>query len=315
MPHATDTLYATRTQASLLCGAGMLLAYALLGRFAPAAAEWLSVALILCAGFPHGADDMHLLRLLGARSRGRQAVAFVAYVATLGATLLLWAASPALALAAFVVVSVAHFAGDHVAQLRGDRGELRVYGWCWAAFALLAPLSWRPAEGEPVVAAMLGAPPPAGLLAGAGWLAAAAGAAAIAYAGWRWRRGGSTAWLAEIVQVLLLAHCYLVFPSLWGFALFFVGVHANASVLNQAAWTGGTVRAHLRRGLPYALAGIAGVPALLVAGYGAALTPVWLAGLFVLISAFTMPHAVVMHVAAARFLPSRPAPAPGLVGG
>ena len=314
-------LYALRVQSSIVLGAATLLAFAVAARFSPTAGDWVAVALILAVGFPHGADDVAVMRRLfaGAAPAARRPWLLVAgYLAAMVATLAAWWWQPGVGLALFLAISIWHFGGDHVAALGLAGRTGRAYAWLWGTFALLAPLCWHPGELRPVVAAMLGVAPPEALLRGGAYLAALAGAGAGATMLAQWLRGRRVARArAEVAQLFLLAHCYVVFPSLWGFAFFFVGIHAATSVVNQLAWERGArvdaagLARFLRRGAPYAALAAGAIAAGLYLGGATALTPAWLAGFFVLVSAFTTPHALVIHAASSSLSTAPPVPDAG----
>lgn len=294
--------YHKRTQATILVGAALLVIFALGQRFAPLSVTWLATGIILLIGFPHGADDLEVLRKLGLIERRLRIQGLVAYVAAIFLTLVLWYVSSAAGLIFFILLSILHFGQDHVEHL-GLRGKMsNMYALSWGIYVLLAPLSWRAAEVQPVVEAMLGMSIPPLLLTVIAVLSAVSGGITLLLAGYRFSQGGDRMWLAEIVLLLLLCHVYLLFPSLWGFAFFFVAVHATTSIVNQIDWDESSSDRNrlfqfLWRGAPYALVAVIGIPLVLISSHGTELDANWLAGFFVLISAFTTPHAVVMHVA------------------
>lgn len=271
-------------------------------RFSEGLVTWIAVGVILLAGFPHGADDMAILKKIGYQSRNQQIAVFSAYIAAIAATLILWYLQPILGMLCFLSFSIVHFAQDHVEQLNIKGWESLFYAGTWGTYVLLAPLSWRPEEVQPVIEEMLQVALPAQSLYWIGILAAVAGVVTLIHAGFRYNQQRDNSWLAEIVLLLLLGHVYLLFPSIWGFAFFFVAVHATTSLLNQFSMMGvgikgASAKAMFLRGAPYAFAAVAAIPLVLFGSQGNTLNAQWLAGFFILISAFTTPHAVVMHVA------------------
>lgn len=305
--------YAIRTQLTLVFGAGVLVAFGIAMAFQPRVGDYLALALVLFLGFPHGADDMRLIRrLLSDRSsdRGQQRRASVAYLAAyvgvITLTLLIWWWQPSLGLATFLGLSIYHFGADHAAGL-GLRGPLRfVYVLIWGSFVLLAPLCWHPGELTPVLTAMLGAPPPAQLVTWSSVVASHAAVGAVCFALGGYAVSRRREWLAEVALVGVLVGCYIALPSLWGFAFFFVCVHATTSMCNQLTWASEPVSARavgvfLRRGAPYALLAVAGVLAGVSAVGVAPLSAGWYAGFFVLVSALTTPHVLVVDRAARQY--------------
>jgi len=299
---ARTNVYNHRTQATILVGAGLLVLFALGMRFSSDLVTWIAVAVILLAGFPHGADDMAILRRLGYRSRAEQAFVFTAYIVAILATLLLWYVAPIAGLVCFVLLSILHFGQDHVEQLNLKTNRSTFYAGTWGIYVLLAPLSWRPAEVQPVIEAMVQTSLSENLLLYVGVFAALSGIVTLLHAGYRYTKDRNTSWLAEIVLLLLLGHVYLMFPSIWGFAFFFVSVHATTSLLNQFQMMGTglqrvSAKRMLLRSAPYAFAAVGAIPLILFGSQGNVLNAEWLAGFFILISAFTTPHAIVMHQA------------------
>lgn len=293
--------YASRTQATLVLGGVTLVAFGVAQQVGDPVGEYLALGLVLVAGFPHGADDVHLLRrTIGAAGRDLTLRLVLAYVSVAALVLLLWYGSPACALLGFLALSAYHFGSDHAASLRLRGARREAYGMTWGTFAILAPLCWHADAFAPVIAAMVGAAPPAGLLqvgaAGAGLFAGvAAGVAALGYG-----LTGRREWLAEIGLLALLSYVFAALPPLWGFAFFFTCVHATTSVYNQLTWAGapltaGGIGAFLRRGAPYALVAVAGVVAAASALGVDRLTPDWYAYFLIAVSALTAPHALVVR--------------------
>jgi len=307
-----NTSYSSRTQATILVGAALLVLFAVGMRFSTDFVTWIAIAVILLAGFPHGADDMAILKQLGYKSRVEQATVFTAYITAILLTLLLWYLLPIAGLLCFLILSIVHFGQDHVEQLNIQRANSTFYASTWGIYVLLAPLTWRPAEVQPVIESMIQAPLPQNTLLYVGIAAAVAGVTTLLHAGYRYTKDLDTSWLAEIVLLLLLGHVYLMFPSIWGFAFFFVSVHATTSLLNQFQIMGTGIRGSsakqmFMRSAPYAFAAVGAIPLILFGFQGNSLNADWLAGFFILISAFTTPHAIVMHHAL-KLIRNQPSP-------
>ncbi|MFN9299145.1 MAG: Brp/Blh family beta-carotene 15,15'-dioxygenase, partial [Acidobacteriota bacterium] len=98
----------------------------------PQATEWVALALILFAGIPHGAYDLHLARVRWAGVSGLARTA--AYVAVGLAMSLVCLFLPFWGLAIFLLLSVAHFA-------EGKMASGRDLGAAWMGLsAVAAPL-------------------------------------------------------------------------------------------------------------------------------------------------------------------------------
>lgn len=292
----------------LPAGAALLTAFALCGQFYPELGGWLAVGVILIVGFPHGADDISTLtRLRGGSLSSRRFVQIAAYVAIMATMLVTWLIAPAVALSIFLAVSIWHFGQDHASALGLTGRPAGVYAVAWGSFVLLAPLCWSPGELIPVVEAIAGVAPGYGVIEAIGRGATLAAAGCALYTAVAYARTQDVHWLGELALLVLLAHCFNFLPPLWAFAFFFVCVHAPTSLGNQLAWRGerattSSLRSFLRRSAPYAVAAVGIIVGItLLSEGGHRLDAQWLSRFFVLISAFTLPHALVVHRATSQF--------------
>jgi len=89
--------------AILLC----VLAFA--QHFAPASGDWIALALVVCAGIPHGAFDLRLAAIGRRDESGSALVAPAAYLAGVFAMIVLCMACPIVGFTLFLVVSAIHF--------------------------------------------------------------------------------------------------------------------------------------------------------------------------------------------------------------
>ncbi len=305
-PGSFDSSAGRRLGVVLAIGLGLLGVFAAAEGLRPGAGDWFALGFILCAGFPHGAGDLFTLRRLGVGGRAGGLPTLALYLAAMGLTAALWWAWPAGGLLAFVLVSLLHFGQDQAASLGLGGRALWGYAVPWGTFVLGAPLVWHPDTLQPVLAEMLGFTPPDYWLGAAVGAVTGMGSVALALA---LRNAFTDAgpglarrWRCEVVLILVLAAAYLILPGLWGFAIFFLAVHATTSIVNQVQWEGAPLNAEavatfLRRGLPYAVLAVVSILALIAVGPGLEFGPVWLARFFILVSVFTTPHAAVIYLA------------------
>lgn len=224
-------------------------------------------------GLPHGASDLAVI------DRGRRNSFLLAYLGCIVAVVLLWRASPGLALGSLLVLSGLHFALDD----RGDRGTL--HQWALGGFliggpvlfhhATIAQLFFEATANQPIAQDLTNALQLVGLLATAGF-------ATAIIAGWQRRH--SREGCGELVVIAMT----LALPPLIGFAIGFVLLHASGQTVERQREIGcATLPAYLWRIAPvlagaFAVLTIIGLgmargrvddPALLFAGIAALATP------------------------------------------
>lgn len=275
-------------------------------------------ASVLAFGLPHGAADWWVMRLAAGERwthRGR-AVLVGGYVLAAALTLAFWRWRPALALEGFLVLTAWHFGSADASTLLppGKRGA------AWWLFALGrgglvigTPLAFRPAESAALLqpfAALSGEPGAmvtAEILRAAWplvWIGAALQTVALRIEahhqpGGRTRDPGLTCNFLETAVLLAL---FRLAPPLWAFACYWVAFHAWRHVWRiearlhpgLAVPPGRALVDFHRRTLPLTLLSLAGLvgifalwPALTVGAAG------WRTAYFVLLSALTVPHAIV----------------------
>ncbi len=307
---------------------------ALRGLAGPTASEtvarWALGASVLLCGLPHGSADWWVLRLAaGARWRGGTlALLLGGYVLASLLTLAFWRWQPGLALAGFLVLTVWHFgSADATVLLPGSR-PLRGLAWwlfAWGRGLLVigAPLAFHPGEAtrllEPFVALngaadatvprLLRFALPLAIL-GFGWCLAGASCRCAREPGsMRLRR-----FARHALESFLLAALFWLTPPLLGFTGYWVAFHAWRHLLRVESLLHPGPRLPLgqalldfhRRTLPLTLLSLLGLglilwlwPPLSRDGGG------WTTAYFILLSALTVPHALVIGWLDAR-QPSRP---------
>lgn len=247
-----------------------------------------AAVLILAVGLPHGASD-HLLALRDEplrRQLGRLAAFLVAYLGAAGAMLAFWRASPGVALAAFLILSAAHFAIDDVrARFWRDRAAER--------FARgLMPITLLALLHEDALAQLFGllSTPQDGIALArlAGWLAPlvllAAVAAALSRVRHRDREGAA--------EIALGAMALIVFSPLVGFALVFALIHSHGETRERMQRLGLPTLSSYLRACALTLLGAAVFFAGLALWLSQGPAP-GLGSIFIGLAALTVPHMLV----------------------
>jgi Brp/Blh family beta-carotene 15,15'-monooxygenase len=283
-------------------------------------------------GLPHGALD-HLVpaRLAGRRATLRTVAPVVGLYLVLGAAVAgLWALNPIVAFVFFIALTWFHWGqGDAYAsaQRTGQRigqrlGLPRVIGFplLRGALPMVVPLIAFPATYAVVLGSTtraFGGSAPSGNLASGIRIALGVGLvilAVIVTALEAWaRRGepaGRRAWLGDLAEVALLAFFFSTVPPVLAVGLYFALWHSlrhivRLSLLDPAL---ATPLAEGRWGLVLLrftgqAAPVTGIALLILAGLFVALVPrtggnpIGLLGIYlVLISALTLPHAVIVAI-------------------
>jgi Brp/Blh family beta-carotene 15,15'-monooxygenase len=241
----------------------------------------LVTVLIIGLGVPHGALDTIYAREVYGVSTPMTWVRFAAAYLLLGALVVgLWILAPAVFLAGFLLISIAHFSGDP---------EGACPGWVrvaqGGAIIFLPMITHAPAISE-LFGLLIGVPAGPALAGALSWLAwpwLILAATALGYLAWR---RSAQAW--ELGAIMLLA---LWVPPLLAFTLFFCGMHSARHILRTARFAQNT---SLRFLWGAALLPMVGVGLLTVAAW------VWMPDqtlsarlvqiIFVGLAALTVPH-------------------------
>lgn len=243
-------------------------------------------ALILAVGVPHGAlDTIFARQVYGLRSPGAWLVAALLYGVLAASVVGLWWIAPVVFLSGFLLVSIAHFAGDLESGvspftriiyagavivlpcLRFEADVARQFGF------LVGPSS---GESLAAVLSVLAWP----------WLLCALGAAAVES-----RRNRMVG--AEVLSVSLLAVCG---SPLIGFTVFFCAMHSARHVIRTYHYAN---RASVRlmisaSAVPMLLVAIAAVAAWVFVDHSA-LSRAVIQFLFVGLAALTVPHMLLVE--------------------
>jgi len=283
--------------------AAVVAASAILPPASPRASAVVVLVVIVGLGLPHGAFD-HLVdeAIDGERSRGRR-VRFVRnYLVMVGAVVSTWLVLPSVALVVFLVSSVHHFGHSDLSPLPTPHGAARrVLHWSRGLFLVGLPLVAHPEAIAPVVGRLGGGDPSTWLWLtdhSASWSSVliAQHLAVLALCA---RRIGHPEVLArEFVTVAVLSMLFVVADPLIGFAVYFGLWHSVSHLLVLATVVGepqGSVRSLVALAAPLTLVSLAGlvslVAAVLVVGRADLVVPV----AFVVVSAVTLPHLVVVE--------------------
>lgn len=273
-----------------LCAAAVASATSLLGARLSVQTELLvAAALIGLVGLPHGAIDPLLAARVYRFSRPSEWAMFVACYSGLAlCVVLLWTVAPVLFLTGFLLVSLVHFSEDLVT---GASWLSRlVYG---ATVLVLPALRYAP-ETERLLALVAGsdaAVPVTTLLAQASWpLLVLALVCAVAEGRRRPMVG------AEIAGVALLSACA---PPLVSFTVFFCLMHSLRHLLRAAMGEGAMSVRALVRAAAWPMAGTAAAALLAWPLLGTqSLDAAVMQLIFVGLAALTVPHMVLVEVAA-----------------
>ena len=294
--------------------AAVVAALSLPPRTANTLAGWGLAASVLFCGLPHGAGDWWVMRLAaGDRWRGRARVGWVAgYVLAVLLTLGVWRWRPAWALVGFLALTVWHFgSADASALLPAARpwrdGSWWLFGIGRGLLAICTPLVFRPVEGAEILlpfAALAGEPGPivADILTAARpllWTGAI-----LLTVGLRIETHGQPVWGRDravtynFAETAVLLALFRLAPPLLAFLCYWVAFHAWRHVWRiEGLLHPGTVlpvgRALAdfhRRTLWLTLLSLPGLAVIFL---------LWptvdrLTAYFVLLSALTVPHAVVI---------------------
>jgi Brp/Blh family beta-carotene 15,15'-monooxygenase len=279
------------------------------------ALQWvpLLVGLVLFV-LPHGAVDHHVPRRLH-RAGGRRFIA--AYLAAVGAGLLLWAVAPVATLIAFLLVAALHWGSGDGWFARAAHGRAPFRGRLDAGLFVAArgalpvalPALAHPAElargADAILGTVGGGVAPelsdgarAAGLAAVGLLVAAAAVSSIAAA--HGRPGGL---LVDLGELALLAGFFVLTPAILAVGTYLLAWHAPrhiarliaADPVQAALPPARALSSWTREAAPLTLLSLAGLALLATAAWRVPATGEAVAGAaLALIAALTFPHAAVV---------------------
>lgn len=177
----------------------------------------IALATVILLGVPHGALDGEVARQMLRPRFGRSwfAIFALSYLSLSAFVLLAWRATPELTLAAFLAVSVLHFGAEDAGPGRPLETLAR------GGLPVALPVLLHPAAVARIFEVVTLAPMPvipSWLCAGAlAWAVLLPAACAAMLSARRWQ---------AMVEMAVLALCFVALPPLAAFALYFVTLHA-----------------------------------------------------------------------------------------
>ena len=253
-----------------------------------AEANMLAAIAIVLAGIPHGTLDVEIAATHFGRSDiAGKAMIFGGYLGCAAFMVLLWVQLPALALIAFLVISIVHFSHDW----RGGVEPFLAMMVGWALVALPALAS--PQDVAVIFAALTGSSDGAVIAAllGAASVPAALGSLVFAY--WAFRNNDTQ----SALEVLACIAAALFLPPLVAFAVFFCGLHSPRHMADALRATGTLSRTKKTLIICAVTALSLGMGVLMFLYQGEVPTDMGIIrAAFILISTLTVPHFILEHL-------------------
>ncbi len=193
--------------------------------------EWIALALIICAGIPHGAFDLRVAELRWSPRRVSRSIILSVYLACVVAMGGLCVLMPLLGLLVFLIISVAHFSeGETTSTSWGGRYQ----GWLYGIGAILLPIGFHIEQAGDYLAYFVS---PGAFSTASVYIrhvATVVGFLLVAQllrticAQRSWDR-------SDMLQRGACLACWLMLPPLAGFAVWFVGRHSRLHLETCAA--------------------------------------------------------------------------------
>ena len=189
----------------------------------PARSEWIALALMICAGIPHGSFDLRVAEAKWREGRVPRAAVLVGYLACVFGMSALCVFQPLVGLSLFLVISAAHFSEgerDSTVPPRLSRGVLFGIG------AILVPIGLHVSQAQAYM----------GYFVPQSWFFENATAVKITAVAWVVLIGialakdlaaSGGARNAEVLQRLICLCAWIFLPPLAGFAVWFIGRHSR----------------------------------------------------------------------------------------
>jgi len=261
-----------------------------------------SMLFIALVGIPHGAID-HIIFM--EHNRVSPVVFYCFYVGAMGLFIAMWLLFPCVSLVLFILLSAYHFGQSRFSDLEQLPHTVNgLLSWSWGCSILFGLFYYKNAE----LAGLLQSAPDIAQLEGAfdiqiyAWLLPFSTLLTFLLLVWALLRRyiQTERFLSEIYFLLLIHLCFYALPLLVGFTLYFITLHA-ASVLSEEFHflrirrPGLSVWKFIFLLMPYTLLSVLGGSILFfLVHYGWVDTSNLLLA-FILVSALTLPHSIVMH--------------------
>ena len=266
----------------------LIIADRLIGGVNGSEVSMLAAIAIVLAGIPHGTLDVEIAAAhFGREGKSGKAMIIGGYLACAAFMILLWLQLPALALVAFLIISIVHFSHDW----RGGVEPFLAMMVGWALVALPALAS--PDDVALIFAALTGSNDGAVIAAllGAASVPAALGSLVFAY--WAFRNNDTQ----SALEVLACITAALFLPPLVAFAVFFCGLHSPRHMADALKATG-TLSGTKKALIICAVTALSlGMGVLIFLYQGEVPTDMGvIRAAFILISTLTVPHFILEHL-------------------
>ncbi len=256
----------------------------------PAWSEWVALALIICAGIPHGAFDLRVAERRWSSKLMSRSIIVSVYLICVVAMGALCVVRPLEGLLSFLLVSVAHFSeGESDSSSRSSKYQ----GWLYGIGAILLPIGFHLEQARNYVAYFISA---AAFSQASVYLSYAALIVAILLVERLVRAAlvDNSRGHVDTLQRGVCLGCWLLLSPLAGFAVWFVGRHSRLHLERYAATLSDS-----SRGLPLDFIAISALAILGLAPLALMFDFSDIGQLFTaalcLIAGLTLPHMIVTH--------------------
>ena len=257
---------------------------------APAWSEWMALALMICAGIPHGSFDLRVAEAKWREGGVSRLTILSGYLLCVVGMSALCVFFPSVGLALFLFISALHFAEgekDSTSRWSGARGGLFGVG------AILLPIGLHVDQAQAYVSYFI----PAGTFESLeGILVITARVAAFIMAAFLARDviSQTTRTSPDTIERLVCLVAWIILPPLSGFAVWFIGRHSRQHLeVCQEMFAGS------RFGIPFDFAAISALAIIGLLPFAALFDfsqiEQLVAASICLIAGLTLPHMIVSH--------------------
>jgi len=257
---------------------------------APAWSEWMALALMICAGIPHGSFDLRVAEAKWRRDRVSRTAILSGYLLCVIGMSALCVFLPAVGLALFLIISAIHFSeGERGETSRWDGGRGALYG----VGAILLPIGLHINQAQAYVSYFV---PAITFESLESILVITARVAAFIMAAFLARDviSQTTRTSPDTIERLVCLVAWIILPPLSGFAVWFIGRHSRQHLeVCQEMFAGS------RFGIPFDFAAISALAIIGLLPFAALFDFSQIEQLFAasicLIAGLTLPHMIVSH--------------------